>query len=119
VLPFHDSVFAIEVVVYPPINKDTGAVVPTPAPSYLAVFTSVISVQEEPLYCSTLDIGEGTGSPLIAKPDVNVPLPAAPTALAVFKLPPVAHVAAGIPAAFPKPFNVVPPDKNIEPSASC
>jgi hypothetical protein len=33
--------------------------------------------------------------------------------LAVFKLPPLAQVAAGIPAAFPKPFNVVPPDKNI------
>ena len=30
--------------------------------------------------------------------------------------PPVAHVAAGIPAAFPKPFNVVPLDKNISPS---
>ena len=36
--------------------------------------------------------------------------------LIVFKLPPLAHVAAGIPPAFPKPFNVVPPDKNIEPS---
>ena len=34
----------------------------------------------------------------------------------MFKLPPLAHVAAGIPAAFPKPFNVVPPDKNTEPS---
>ena len=34
----------------------------------------------------------------------------------MFKLPPLAQVAAGIPAAFPKPFNVVPPDKNIEPS---
>jgi len=33
-----------------------------------------------------------------------------------FKLPPVAQVAAGIPAAFPKPFNVVPPDKNKSPS---
>ena len=30
--------------------------------------------------------------------------------------PPVAHVALGIPAAFPKAFNPVPPDKNIEPS---
>jgi hypothetical protein len=30
--------------------------------------------------------------------------------------PPLLHVAAGIPAAFPKPFNVVPPDKNISPS---
>ena len=30
--------------------------------------------------------------------------------------PPDAHVAAGIPAAFPKAFKVVPPDKNIEPS---
>ena len=36
--------------------------------------------------------------------------------LAVFKLPPVAHVALGKPAAFPKAFNVAPPDKNIEPS---
>ena len=34
----------------------------------------------------------------------------------MLKAPPLAQVAAGIPAAFPKPFNVVPPDKNIEPS---
>ena len=36
--------------------------------------------------------------------------------LIVFKFPPLAHVAAGKPPAFPKPFNVVPLDKNIEPS---
>jgi len=45
------------------------------------------------------------------------PTPASPTScLAVFKLPPLAQVALGIPAAFPKPFNVVPPDKNKSPS---
>ena len=33
--------------------------------------------------------------------------------LAVLIEPPLDHVAVGIPAAFPKPFNVVPPDKNI------
>ena len=36
--------------------------------------------------------------------------------LAVFAVPPLAQVPAGIPAAFPKPFNVVPPDKNKSPS---
>ena len=50
------------------------------------------------------------------KPAVCVPKPALRVLYHVFKLPPLEKVAAGIPAAFPKPFNVVPPDKNIEPS---
>ena len=34
----------------------------------------------------------------------------------MFKLPPDDQLPAGIPDAFPKPFNVVPPDKNKSPS---
>ena len=34
----------------------------------------------------------------------------------LFNVPPLEKVAAGIPAALPKPFNVVFPDKNISPS---
>ena len=34
----------------------------------------------------------------------------------MFKAPPLDQVAAGTPAALPKPFNVVPPDKNKSPS---
>ena len=34
----------------------------------------------------------------------------------MFKAPPLDQVAAGTPAALPKPFNVVPPDKNTSPS---
>ncbi len=55
------------------------------------------------------------GSPAANKAAVCVPA-LDPAFLPSFKLPPLAHVAAGIPAAFPKPFNVVPPDKNTEPS---
>ena len=68
------------------------------------------------MYCSTkFPAGAGSLDPATIPESAPVPNPEPPY-LAVFKAPPLAQVAAGLPAAFPKPFTAVPPDKNIDPS---
>ena len=90
-----------------------------PAPPPLpprAVFKSVISVQLDPSYCSTLSIvGE---SPPAASAEVEPPVELLPASLSLGVLRALADTKtpAGAPAAFPKPYNPMPEDKNISPS---
>ena len=91
--------------------------VPSPAIKVLAVFKSFFSVQLVPLYSSVspLYVLGGTLPPKASEAVLVVPAPVIPI-LAVFKLPPLDQVALGMAPAFPKPFNVVPLNKNREPS---
>ncbi len=50
--PSQDSVKALIEPLFPPYTK-ADVVVPFPATAALAVLTSAISVQDDPLYCST------------------------------------------------------------------
>ena len=59
----------------PPVNANPAVVVPEPDNSLRAVFTSVISVHEEPSYCSTSLETDGS-APATAKAAVCIPNPA-------------------------------------------